>query len=146
MLQPPTEGEFQAVELLWQHVHNVARAQGYDVSTLRSNMNHNQIEIGCDRSGTPNANKNPFKTVTSRKLDCTFYARKYAKSITWNIKVKDPEHSHDSTENNMAHPALRKFNEQETSQISQLSESLLMPSQIQAQLCRQRESDRPVIL
>ncbi|MBW0584644.1 hypothetical protein O181_124359 [Austropuccinia psidii MF-1] len=46
----------------------------------------------------------------------------------------------------MAHPAFRKFNEQETSQIAQISESLLIPRQIQAQLCSQRESDRPVIL
>ncbi|MBW0490242.1 hypothetical protein O181_029957 [Austropuccinia psidii MF-1] len=148
MLQPPTEGEFQTLELLWQHVHNVSRAQGYAVSTLRSNMTHNRIEIGCDRSGTPNANKSPSKTVTSRKLDCPFrcYAIKYAKSTTWTLKVKNPEHSHDATENIMAHPAFRKFNEQETSQIAQISESLLISRQIQAQLCIQRESDRPVIL
>ncbi|MBW0557777.1 hypothetical protein O181_097492 [Austropuccinia psidii MF-1] len=111
-------------------------------------MIHNQIGIGCDRSGTPNANKSPSKTVTSRKLDCTFrlYAREYAKSTTWTLKVKNPEHSHDATESIMAHPAFRKFNEQETSQISQISESLLMRRQIQAQLCIKRESDRPVIL
>ncbi|MBW0495544.1 hypothetical protein O181_035259 [Austropuccinia psidii MF-1] len=113
-----------------------------------SNMSHNQIEIGCDRSGTPNANKIPSKTVTSRKLDCTFrlYYRKYAKSTTWTLKVKNSEHIHDSTENIMAHPAFRKFNEQETSQIAQMSESLLLPRQIQAQLCSQRESERPLIL
>ncbi|MBW0562389.1 hypothetical protein O181_102104 [Austropuccinia psidii MF-1] len=46
----------------------------------------------------------------------------------------------------MAHPAFRKFNEQETFQVAQMSESLLIPRQIQAQLCSQRESDRPVIL
>ncbi|MBW0570750.1 hypothetical protein O181_110465 [Austropuccinia psidii MF-1] len=46
----------------------------------------------------------------------------------------------------MAHAAFRKFNEQETSQISKISESLLLPSQIQAQLCIHRESDRPLIL
>ncbi|MBW0575764.1 hypothetical protein O181_115479 [Austropuccinia psidii MF-1] len=111
-------------------------------------MTHNQIEIGCDRSGTPNPNKSPSKTVTSRKLDYPFrlYARKYAESTTWTLKVKNPEHSHDATENIMAHHAFRKFNEQETSQISQMSESLLMPRKIQAQLCSQRESDRPVIL
>ncbi|MBW0577421.1 hypothetical protein O181_117136 [Austropuccinia psidii MF-1] len=87
-------------------------------------MTHNQIEIGGDRYGIPNANKSPFKTVTSRKLDCPFrlYARKYAKSTTWTLKVKNPEHCHDTTENNMAHPAFRKFNEQETSQISEMSE------------------------
>ncbi|MBW0563781.1 hypothetical protein O181_103496 [Austropuccinia psidii MF-1] len=55
-------------------------------------------------------------------------------------------HSHDATENIMAHPTFRKLNEQETSQIAQMSESLLMPSQIKAQLCSQREYDRPVIL
>ncbi|MBW0573335.1 hypothetical protein O181_113050 [Austropuccinia psidii MF-1] len=111
-------------------------------------MTHNQIEIGCDRSGTPNAKKRPSKTVTSRKLDCPFrlYARQYANSTTWTLKVKNPEHSHDATENIMAHPAFSKFNEQETSQISKMSESLLMPRQIQAQLCSQRESERPVIL
>ncbi|MBW0570386.1 hypothetical protein O181_110101 [Austropuccinia psidii MF-1] len=111
-------------------------------------MTHNQIEICCDRSGTPNPNKSPSKTVTSRKLDCPFriYARKYAKSTTWTLKVKNTEHSHDTTESIMAHPAFRKFNEQETSQIAQMSESLLMPRQIQAQLCSQREYDRPVIL
>ncbi|MBW0519218.1 hypothetical protein O181_058933 [Austropuccinia psidii MF-1] len=148
MLQYPTEGRFQTLELLWQHVYNVARAQGYAVSNLRSNMTHNQIEIGCDRSRTPNTNKSPSKTVTSRKLDCPFrlYARKYAKSTTWTLKVKNPEHSHDAIENIMAHLAFRKLNEQETSQISQISESLLMPRQIQAQLCSKRESDRPVIL
>ncbi|MBW0578283.1 hypothetical protein O181_117998 [Austropuccinia psidii MF-1] len=148
MLQPPTEGEFQTLELLWQHVHNVARAQGYAVSTLRSNMTHNQIEICCDKYGTPNPDKSPSKTVTSKKLECTFiiYARTYAKSTTWGLKVKNPEHSHDATENIMAHPAFRKFNEQETSQISQMSESLLMPRKIQAQLCFQRESERPVII
>ncbi|MBW0563166.1 hypothetical protein O181_102881 [Austropuccinia psidii MF-1] len=67
-------------------------------------------------------------------------------STTWTPKVKNPEHSHDATENIMAHPAFRKFNEQETSQISQMSESLLMPKQNKAQLCSQRDSDRPVIL
>ncbi|MBW0556277.1 hypothetical protein O181_095992 [Austropuccinia psidii MF-1] len=46
----------------------------------------------------------------------------------------------------MAHPAFRKFNEQETSQIAQMSESLLIPRRIQAQLCSHRESDRLVIL
>ncbi|MBW0474364.1 hypothetical protein O181_014079 [Austropuccinia psidii MF-1] len=148
MLQPPTGREFQTLELLCQHVHNVARAQGYFVSTLRSNMTHNQVEIGCDGSGTPNANKNPSKIVTSRNLDCPFrlYARKYSKSTTWTLEVKDPENSHDATENIMAHPSFRKFNEQETSQIAQMSESLLLQRQIQAQLCSQRESERAVIL
>ncbi|MBW0578373.1 hypothetical protein O181_118088 [Austropuccinia psidii MF-1] len=124
MLQPPTEGEFHTLELLWLHVHNVSRAQGYAVSTLRSNMTHNQIEIGCDRSGTPKANKNPSKKVTSRRLDSIFkpYARKYAKSITWTLKVKNPEHSYDDTEDLRAYPSFRKFNEQETSQIAQMSE------------------------
>ncbi|MBW0538400.1 hypothetical protein O181_078115 [Austropuccinia psidii MF-1] len=111
-------------------------------------MTHNQIEIGFDRSVTPNPNKSPSKTVTSRTLDCAFrlYARKYSKSTTWTLKVKNSEHSHDATENIMAHPAFRKFNEKETSQIAQMSESLLTPRQIQAQLCSQRESNRPVIL
>ncbi|MBW0488403.1 hypothetical protein O181_028118 [Austropuccinia psidii MF-1] len=136
MLQPPTEGKFQTLEPLPQHVHNVARAQGYALSTLRSNMTHNQIEIGFDRSGTPNSTQNPSKTVTSRKLDSPFriYSRKYAKSTTRTLKVKNPEHSHDATENIMAHPAFRKFNEQETSQIAQMSESLLLLRNIQAQL------------
>ncbi|MBW0473693.1 hypothetical protein O181_013408 [Austropuccinia psidii MF-1] len=99
-------------------------AQGYAVSTLRFNMTHNQIEIGCDRSGTPNDNKNHSKTVTSRNLDCPFrlYSRKYSKSTTWTRKVKDPGHSHDATENIMANPAFRKFNVKETSQIAQISE------------------------
>ncbi|MBW0461262.1 hypothetical protein O181_000977 [Austropuccinia psidii MF-1] len=114
MLKPPAEGKFHTLELLSQNVHNVARAQGYAVLTLRSNMTHNQIEIGCDRSGTPSANKNPSKTVTSRKLDCPFRlcARKYAKSTTWTVKVKNAEHSQDATETTMAHLAFRKFNEQ----------------------------------
>ncbi|MBW0508755.1 hypothetical protein O181_048470 [Austropuccinia psidii MF-1] len=148
MLKPPTEGKFQTLELLWQHVHNAARDKGYSVSTLRSNMTHNQVEIGCDRSGTPNPNKSSSKTITSRKLDCPsrLYARKYDKSATWTLKVKNPEHSHDATENIIAHPAFRKFNEKETYQIAQMSESLLIPRQIQALLCSQRESDRPVIL
>ncbi|MBW0589532.1 hypothetical protein O181_129247 [Austropuccinia psidii MF-1] len=148
MLQTPTEGEFQTLELHWKHVHNFSGAQGYAMSTLRSNMTHNQIAIGCDRSGTPNANKNPSKIVTSRKLDYNFrlYTRKYAKSTTWTLKVKNPENSQDSTENIMEHPAFRKFNEKETSQIAQISESLLLPRKIQAQSFRQRESERPSIL
>ncbi|MBW0483773.1 hypothetical protein O181_023488 [Austropuccinia psidii MF-1] len=111
-------------------------------------MTHNQIEIGYDRSGTPNANENPSKTVTSRKLDCPFrlYARKSAKSTTWTLKVKTPEHSQDATKNIMAHPAFRNFNEQDTSQISQMFESLLMPRKIQAQSFSRRESERPGIL
>ncbi|MBW0553261.1 hypothetical protein O181_092976 [Austropuccinia psidii MF-1] len=111
-------------------------------------MTHNQVEIGCDKSGTPNANKSPSKTVNSRNLDCPFrlYARKYAKSTTWTLKVKNPEHIHYATENIMAHLPFRKFNGQETSQIAQISESLLIPRQIQAKLCSQRESDSPLIL
>ncbi|MBW0536021.1 hypothetical protein O181_075736 [Austropuccinia psidii MF-1] len=86
-------------------------------------MTHNQIKIGCDRFGTPNPNKSSSKTVTLRKLNCPFrlYARKYANSTTWTLKVKNSEHSHDATENIMANPAFRKFNEQETSQIAQMS-------------------------
>ncbi|MBW0580711.1 hypothetical protein O181_120426 [Austropuccinia psidii MF-1] len=111
-------------------------------------MTHNQIEIGCDRSGTPNTNKNSSKKVNSTKLGCLFrlYAIKYSKSTTWTLRVKNPEHSHDATENIMEHPAFRKFNEQETYQISQIYESLLMPRKIKAQLCSQRESYRPVFL
>ncbi|MBW0483079.1 hypothetical protein O181_022794 [Austropuccinia psidii MF-1] len=111
-------------------------------------MTHNKIEIGCDRSGGPNPKKNPSKTVTSRKLDCAFrlYTRKYLKSTTLTIKVKNPEHRHDANKNIMAHPAFRKLNEQETTQIAQIYESLLITRKIRAQLCSQRESDRPVIL
>ncbi|MBW0478626.1 hypothetical protein O181_018341 [Austropuccinia psidii MF-1] len=148
MLQPPTEGEFQTLRLLWKHVHNVSRAQGYTVSTLRSNMTHNQIEMGCDRSRTPNNHKNPSKKVTPRNLDCPFrlYGRKYANDTTWTLKAKNPEHSHDATEIIMAHPAFRKFHGKETSQIAQNSKSLLIPRQIQTELCSQSESDRPVVL
>ncbi|MBW0468994.1 hypothetical protein O181_008709 [Austropuccinia psidii MF-1] len=80
-------------------------------------------------------------------LDCSFrnHARKYAKSTTWTLKVKKPEHNHYATENTMAHSAFRKFNEQEKSQISPMSESLRMPRQIQAQLYNQREYGRRVI-
>ncbi|MBW0584474.1 hypothetical protein O181_124189 [Austropuccinia psidii MF-1] len=110
-------------------------------------MTHNQIEIGFKTSGTPNPHKSSFKTVTLRNLYCPFrlYARKYGKSTTWTLKVKNPEHRHDSTKNIMENPDFRKFNEQETSKIVQMSESLLMPRQIQAQLCRQREYERSVI-
>ncbi|MBW0510478.1 hypothetical protein O181_050193 [Austropuccinia psidii MF-1] len=92
-------------------------------------MTHNQSYIGCDRSETPNPHKNTPKTVNSRNLDCPvrLFARRYAKSTTWTLKVKNPEHSHDATENIMAHPAFRRLNEQETSQTAQISESLLMP-------------------
>ncbi|MBW0470376.1 hypothetical protein O181_010091 [Austropuccinia psidii MF-1] len=73
----------------------------------------NQIEIVFYRSGTSNSNKTSSKTVTSRKLDCPFslYSIKYAKSTTWTLKVKNPEHSHDATENIMEHPSFRKSNE-----------------------------------
>ncbi|MBW0465068.1 hypothetical protein O181_004783 [Austropuccinia psidii MF-1] len=99
-------------------------------------MTHNHIEIGCDRSGTPNPHKNTSRTVSSRKFGSPFrlYARKYAKSTTWTLKVKIPENSHDATENIMAHPAFKKFNGKEASQIAKMSESLLMPRKIQAQL------------
>ncbi|MBW0486862.1 hypothetical protein O181_026577 [Austropuccinia psidii MF-1] len=99
-------------------------------------MTHNQIEMGCDRPGTPNTHKNSFKKVTSRKLDCPFrlYGRKYANDTTWTLKAKNPEHSHYATENIMAHPSFRKFHGKETSQIAQNYESLLMPRQIQTQL------------
>ncbi|MBW0472876.1 hypothetical protein O181_012591 [Austropuccinia psidii MF-1] len=82
------------------------------------------------------------------KIDCPFriFARKDAKSTSWTLKFKNPEHNHDATESIMAHPAFRNFNEQETSQISQMSESLLIKKPIQAQLSSQRESERPVIL
>ncbi|MBW0488175.1 hypothetical protein O181_027890 [Austropuccinia psidii MF-1] len=88
-------------------------------------MTHNQIEIGCETSGTPNPNKTSSKTVTSRKIDFPFrrYSRKYAKSSTWTIEVKNTEHSHDATENIMEHPDFRKLNEKQTSKISQMSES-----------------------
>ncbi|MBW0515823.1 hypothetical protein O181_055538 [Austropuccinia psidii MF-1] len=148
MLQPPTEDELKMLELLWQHLDNDFRAQEYSVPTLRSNMTHNQIEIGCDRSGTPNPNKIFSKTVTLRKIDYPFRlcARKYAKKTTWTLKVKNPENIHDSTENVMAHHAFTKFNGQETSQITQMFESLLIQRKIKAQLCIQREPESPVIL
>ncbi|MBW0567225.1 hypothetical protein O181_106940, partial [Austropuccinia psidii MF-1] len=87
------------------------------------------------------------KTLTSRNIYCPFRlsARKYVNSTTWTLEVTNPEHSHDATENIMAHPALRKFNEQETFQITQMSESLLIQRHIQAQFCSQREAYRPVI-
>ncbi|MBW0543680.1 hypothetical protein O181_083395 [Austropuccinia psidii MF-1] len=130
MLPPPLEGK------------------GYAVSTLRSHITHNRIELDCDRSGATNPNKSSSKKVTSRKLDFPFklYARKYAKSNTWTLKVKNTEPSHDATSNIMACSAFRKVKEQETSQIPQISEYLLIPRKIQAQLCIQRKSDRPVIL
>ncbi|MBW0494860.1 hypothetical protein O181_034575 [Austropuccinia psidii MF-1] len=98
-------------------------------------MSHNHNETGCDRSGTPNPNKNSSKTVPSRKLYSPFriYARKYAKSTIWTLKVKNPENSYNATEIIMAQPAFRKLNGQETSQIAQISQSLFIPRQIQAQ-------------
>ncbi|MBW0467672.1 hypothetical protein O181_007387 [Austropuccinia psidii MF-1] len=127
MLQPPLKVNFRHLSIFGR-MHNVAKEQGYSVSTLRSNMTHNQIEIGCYMSGTPNPHKKTPKTVTSRKLDCQFrcYARKYGKSTTWTLKVKSPEHSYNATENIMAHPSFREFNEQAKSHMSQISETLFM--------------------
>ncbi|MBW0570149.1 hypothetical protein O181_109864 [Austropuccinia psidii MF-1] len=120
MLKPPTEGEFQTFELPWKNVYDFSRAQGYSVSTLRYNMTHNQIVIGCDRYGTPTSHKNTSKTVTSIKLDCPIkiYCREYAKSTPWTPKFKDPEHNHDATENIRAHPAFRRFNEEKIKNFS----------------------------
>ncbi|MBW0466430.1 hypothetical protein O181_006145 [Austropuccinia psidii MF-1] len=111
-------------------------------------MTHNQIKIGRDRAWTPNSHKSTYKTVTSRNIDCPFrlYARKYPKNTTWNLTVKNPEHSHDATKNIMEHPAFRKFNEKETSKVAQISESLLIQRQIKAQSYRQRENERNVTL
>ncbi|MBW0470114.1 hypothetical protein O181_009829 [Austropuccinia psidii MF-1] len=111
-------------------------------------MTHNKIEIGCDRSGTPNPNKNSSKAVSSRKIDYPFrlHAKKYSKTTTWTLKFKNADHSDDSNQDIMAHPDLRKLNEKETSQIAQMSELMLIPRKIQAQLCSQRQSDRPVML
>ncbi|MBW0557348.1 hypothetical protein O181_097063 [Austropuccinia psidii MF-1] len=135
MLQPPSAGEFQTLELLFQHLNNAFKDQGYSFSTLRSNITHNPIEIACDRSRTHNLYKNFSKTFTSRKPDWQFriYARKCVESTTWTLEVKNPEHSHDATENIISYAAFRKFNEKEKFQIAQMYASLFIPRQIQAQ-------------
>ncbi|MBW0462592.1 hypothetical protein O181_002307 [Austropuccinia psidii MF-1] len=148
MLELPIEGEFQTLELLSKNVINVSWEKGYSGSSLRFNMTQNQIEICCDRSGTPNSHKTFPKTVTSRNLDCPVRLlwKKDSKSTTWTLKVKNPEQIHYATEAIMSHPTFRKFNKQETSQIVQMSESLLITRQIQAQLSSQREPESPAIL
>ncbi|MBW0492835.1 hypothetical protein O181_032550 [Austropuccinia psidii MF-1] len=111
-------------------------------------MTQKQIEIGCDRSGTPNLHKNTSKAVTLRNLDCSFrlYEIKYANSTTWTLKSKNPEHSHYAIENIRAHTSFRNSNDKEISQIAQISELLPMPRQSKAQLHIQSETDRPLIL
>ncbi|MBW0560323.1 hypothetical protein O181_100038 [Austropuccinia psidii MF-1] len=115
-------------------------------------MNHNQIKTGLNRSRTPNSYKNSFKKSIYRELDCSvrLYSRKYSKSATWTLELKNPdkinpENSNSSTGNIMAHPALRRFNKQETSQITHMSGSLLMPRKIQSQFFSHKDPERPVI-
>ncbi|MBW0523824.1 hypothetical protein O181_063539 [Austropuccinia psidii MF-1] len=148
MLQPPTEGEFQTLELLWQHVHNVARAQGHAVFTLRSNMTHNQIEIGCDRSGTLNPKKILQKQSLQESLTVHlhFMPEKMPRVPLALLKSKILTIAIMPLKISWHILLLRKFSEQYTSQIAQMSESLLMPRKIQTQLCSHRESDRPLIL
>ncbi|MBW0477752.1 hypothetical protein O181_017467 [Austropuccinia psidii MF-1] len=120
MIQLPSEGKFQPLELLWKHVHNVSREQGYAMSTLRSNMTHNKFSIGGDRSGTPNSHRKSSKKVTLRNIDCAFIicARRHSKCTTLTLKVKRPAHSHDATESIMLHPHFVRFNEKGNSHIS----------------------------
>ncbi|MBW0565049.1 hypothetical protein O181_104764 [Austropuccinia psidii MF-1] len=111
-------------------------------------MTHIQIQIGYNRYIKPNSHESSSKIVTSRRLDLPFilYAIKYANSTTCTLKLKNHEKGHDSIENIMENPAFRNLYEKETSQITQILGSLLIPRQIQAQLCIQRESGSPVIL
>ncbi|MBW0559882.1 hypothetical protein O181_099597 [Austropuccinia psidii MF-1] len=87
-------------------------------------MSQNQIEIGCDKSETPNSHKNSSKAITSINFDhpLRLDERKYSKITTWTLKVENPEGSQDATKNVMANPAFRKFNVQKKFQISQMTE------------------------
>ncbi|KAH6565332.1 hypothetical protein BASA60_009952 [Batrachochytrium salamandrivorans] len=141
MLAPPI-GQFVSRDALIEHVRTFGAANGYGVKIARSKLN--KVYIGCDRGGNYrkrsdiNGETSRYNT-SSRLIGCPFsVCGTKDKDDQWTLLVCNPNHNHETSRDNSAHPSLRRLNEHAQGQVMEMSKAGVRPREILSSL---RQSD-----
>ncbi|KAH9266102.1 hypothetical protein BASA84_001273 [Batrachochytrium salamandrivorans] len=145
MLAPPI-GQFVSRDSLIEHVRTFGAANGYGVKIARSKLN--KVYIGCDRGG--NYRKRSDITgetsrynTSSRLIGCPFsVCGTKGKDDQWTLLVCNPNHNHEASRDNSAHPSLRRLNEHAQGQVMEMSKAGVRPREILSSL---RQSDPSIL-
>ncbi|KAF5120297.1 PKS-NRPS hybrid synthetase [Metarhizium anisopliae] len=136
LMDPPPEASFSSREALLSSVRQFARSQGYVVTIRRSTANKNVV-LGCDRGGeyhdridTPDGSKR--RKTSSRRIGCPFELYGACRRDgTWDLKVRNREHTHDP-DDLVAHPLARQFLPEQRAAIARLSGLNVKPQAIES--------------
>ncbi|KAH6596022.1 hypothetical protein BASA50_005440 [Batrachochytrium salamandrivorans] len=141
MLAPPID-QFVSRDALIEHVRAFGAANGYGVKIARSKLN--KVYIGCDRGGNYrkrsdiNGETSRYNT-SSRLIGCPFsVCGTKGKDDQWTLLVCNPNHNHEASRDNSAHPSLRRLNEHAQGQVMKMSKAGVRPREILSSL---RQSD-----
>ncbi|KAH6574269.1 hypothetical protein BASA62_002532 [Batrachochytrium salamandrivorans] len=145
MLAPPI-GQFVSRDALIEHVRAFGAANGYGVKIARSKLN--KVYIGCDRGGNYrkrsdiNGETSRYNT-SSRLIGCPFsVCGTKDKDDQWTLLVCNPNHNHEASRDNSAHPSLRRLNEHAQGQVMEMSKAGVRPREILSSL---RQSDPSIL-
>lgn len=145
----PPQGMYSTRAAMAQAINEWAAPRGYAFITGRStreNTGRLTVTYACDRGGVmPEPTRPRQRRTTSKKTGCICsLVAKQAVDGTWSLKHRqDPKfamHNHEPSASAAAHPAHRKFSEEEKMMIAGMTSAGVPPRQIRAFLRQQYQS------
>lgn len=129
----PPEGIFSSREALLAAINSWAKPRGYAFTTGKSTKTANgrvKVIYACDRNKQPpSSSVERVRRTSSRRTGCKFsvIAKESRDGSIWTLSYRlDQEcakHNHPPSEHPSAHPAYRRFEEQDVVTVSNLAKS-----------------------
>lgn len=140
----PPEGLYESRESVLTAINSWAKPRGYAFTTGKSLKTANgriRVIFACDRNKLPpSASINRVRRTSSRRTGCKFsvLAKQSLDRKTWVLSHRPDQecatHNHPPSEDPSAHPAHRRFDEQDATTISNLAVSGTNPQDIRTYL------------
>ncbi len=123
----PLEKDLKAFK---EAIQTVANRIGYFVSILRSDLAWGTRTLGCDNSGTFRNEGNGLKQKCTKKSECPFRLKCLKIADEWISNSSILENGHDRLVKDLiAHPYVRRLNQNELNKISLLKASSICSSE-----------------
>jgi hypothetical protein len=146
----PPEGIYKSCEALLTAINSWAKPRGYAFTTGKSTKTPNgrvKVVYACDRNKQPpSSSAERVRRTSSRRTGCKFsvLAKESRDGSTWVLSHRpDKEcakHNHPPSEHPSAHPAHRRFEEQDAATVSNLAMSGTTPRDIRTYLHNHSET------
>lgn len=148
-LQPLPTSDYASRPELLDAAKAWAASEGYAVTIARSDKGRAYLK--CDRGGVHQnrrgiTEENRCRQTGTRLVNCPFSALAKEENGRWYLYTRNAQHNHKPSATQAAHPSLRRLNNEQKTQITELTKAGAAPRTIVAAMRQSQPEETPLLV